>query len=570
MLPPTELFSKIDDWLKRRTGLDAPLLAIIAIFFFGMLPVASSRVIDSMNFERYYTDAAVSMLQSHDYLTPIQGEGRLRLHKPLPIYWLLIGSYKLFGVSFFSTRICFLLIACTTIWLAAKLALKLTADVRCARVTALILLSNVLFLTVAARATQDILVTFALLISGYGFIRLICLNETRASAYWSAYGGAALGVATKGVLPGLFVIYALLFAAFTSSREKPFRRVLHPGVILASTIIAASPFLLLLWKHGPPVLQSFWADQFGEKTGIRGSIFRIAEYLFIYVPFLLPWLLCLGWLFYKAKPETAISAPQRQAFRFVLIWALLLAIVFGLGDRVQDRYLAPALPLLAIVIAIQLCRFPSSSVAKVTDPLINLATIAFFAIALFGLTLLWQNGLLTKHAATLTIVLLAALLIALRLQRKQFSSAAVFSISLFLVLALCLAILSPFTLPDQTGQIARALRVLNPEKKPIYVIGTNKLASRLRISSGVAYEIHLAKRKDLLPPTSGSATNPIFILSEGEARRVNANEFQIREVAAYPIQISLRELVRKTLRGESKSYIESKCKRCYAIVAKRS
>jgi len=198
------------------------------------------------------------------------------------------------------------------------------------------------------------------------------------------------------------------------------------------------------------------------------------------------------------------------------------------------------------------------------------ATIAFFAIALFGLTLLWQNGLLTKHAATLTIVLLAALLIALRLQRKQFSSAAVFSISLFLVLPLCLAILSPFTLPDQTAQIARALRVLNPEKKPIYVIGTNKLASRLRISSGAAYEIHQAKRKDLLPPTSGSATNPIFILSEGEARRVNANEFQIREVAAYPIQVSLRDLVLKTLRGESKSYIESKCKRCYAAVAKRS
>ena len=554
----------METWFKRKTGQDVVLIAVILIFFIGMFPLASTRVVDSMNFERYYTDAAVSMLQTNDYLTPTQGEGHLRLHKPLPIYWILIGSYKLFGVSFFSTRICFLLIACATIWLAGKLALKLTDDVRCARITAFILLSNILFMTVAARATQDILVTFSLLISGYGFIGLICLDDTRGPAYWAAYGGAALGIATKGMLPAVFVIYALLFAAFTSTREKPFRRVLHGGAILASVIIAASPFLLLLWKHGTPVLHTFWADQLGEKTGIHGSIFRIGKYLCLYLPFFSPWLLCLVWLFCRHVPERPVNLPQRQAAQFILIWAVLLAIIFGLGDRVQDRYLVPAVPLLAVVIAIELSRFPNSSIGTILDLLTNLVTIAFFGIGLFGFILLWQNGLLAKHGSGLTIVFLTALLVALRLQPERFSAITVFSISLFLILPLCLAVLSPFTLPDQTAQIARALRVLNPEKKPVYVIGTNKLASRLRISSGIAYEIHQAKRKDL-SKSNGSSTSPIFVLTEGEARQLAPSATQLREVATYPLQVSLREVVKRTLAGDSKSYIESKLKHCYAI-----
>src|SRR5436305_11038599 len=213
----SKTLSAIETWFKRQTGKDVVLIAVVLIFFAGMLPLVSTRVVDNMNFERYYTDAAVSMLQTNDFVTPRTGTGALRLHKPLLIYWILIASYKLFGISFFATRIWFLAAACATIWLAYSIALKLSDDVRTARTAALILLSNVLLITVSARATQDILTTFFLLVSAYGFIRLIFFNDIRARAYWSAYGGAALGIATKGLLPVLFVIYALVFAYVTSS-----------------------------------------------------------------------------------------------------------------------------------------------------------------------------------------------------------------------------------------------------------------------------------------------------------------------------------------------------------------
>lgn len=565
MLNPKTLFA-IEAWFKRKTGRDVVLIAVILIFFAGMLPLVSTRVVDSMNFERYYTDAAVSMLQTNDFVTPRTGVGALRLHKPPLIYWILIGSYKLFGISFFATRIWFLVAACATIWLAYSLALKLTDDIRTARTAALILLSNVLLITVSARATQDILTTCFLSVSAYGFIRLIFLDDARAFAYWSAYGGAALGVATKGLLPVLFVIYALVFAYATSSPEKPFRRVLHPGIIFASILISCSGYLVLFWKHGSLVLQSFWADQLGAKTGFTGSPLRVGAYFLTYLPFFLPWIVCLACLFYYRKPEKPLGNIQRKTCRFVLIWAALLPIVFGLGDRIQDRYLVPAVPLLAVVIAIGLCRFSNSSIAAIAVPLLNVVTLGFFAIAVFGLSVLWQNGLLGKHFAGFTILFLMFLLTALRSQRKQVSSQAVLSIALFLVLPLCLAILSPFTLPDQTTQIARALRQWNPEKKPVFVVGKNKVASRLRISNGGDYPVYQVKTSDSLKVRAGE-DKPIFIFTEGDARTLSIDPVQLKEVAAYPIRVSVRELFRATLKGDAKSYIDSRKKHCYAVLS---
>ena len=560
-----QMLSAIDLWSKPKTGRDAVLIVIVLIFFAGMLPLAASRVIDTLHFERYYTDAAVSMLQSNDFLTPRQGDGTLRFRKPLPIYWLLIGSYKLLGTSFFSSRIWFLIAGCATIWLAYGLALRLTGDIRTARTTALILLSNLLLIMVSARATPDILVTFWLLVSAFGFIRLICYNDTRALSYWSAYGGAAVAVATKGLLPIVFVAYALIFACFTSSPQQPFRRMLRPGIILASILISCSGVLLMAWKHGPLFLQSFWGDQFAEKIGLIGSPWRVTVYFLIYVLFLLPWLPCIAYLFYKGKPEKPVTDIQRKTCRFILIWAALLPIIFGLGDRIAVRQLLPAVPLLAVVMAIGLCRFSNSSIAEIADQLLNVITIAFFAIALFGLSVLWQNGLLARHFAGLVVLLLALLLVGLRFQRKQLSSQAALSVSLFLVLPLSLAIVSPFTLPDQTTQIAQALRPLNPEKKPVFVIGTNKLSSRLRISNAGEYVVYEAAASDLLKTQPGSSPS-IFVLTESEAQRLPADAFQLREVAAYPMRVSLPRLFKATLKGEAKAYVESRKTHCYAVL----
>ncbi len=562
-----DIFSKTEDWVRRRLRQDAALIAIVAIFFAGLLPMAATRVVDTKNFERYFTDTAVLMLQSGDLLTPHHNDGTLRLHKPPLVYWLMIACYKLLGISFFSSRILFLAAACATIWLTHKLALELTdANLRVARVAALILMSNLLFITVAPRAVLDISVTFSLALSAIGFLRLICQNDRRARSYWLAYGGAALGIATKGVLPIVFVAYAIIFAVATRKPGESIRRLFHPWIIVASVIIAAAGSAVLLWKHGPLVLQSFWSDQVGEKTGAKGSPWRIFIYLAIYLPYLMPWLFCLGWLSVTRKPHSSFSSLQKRACWFIIAWAILLAIVFGLGDRVQDRYLAPALPLLAVVIALGICRFSVADIASLIRPLLAIVTVGFLAAASFGIALLWQNRLLSNHFAGVSIVALVVAFILVGTQSRRFSAPAVLAISLFLFLPLSLTVMAAFTLPDQTTQVTRALESLNPAKAPVYVVGTNKLTSRLRVSSGARYPVLQAKRKDFIRHQSDGARS-VFVFTDHEARQLSPTLNSLQKVASYPLRLSVSKLVLATLNGESRAYLQSHTRHCYAAVS---
>src|ERR1700736_3983076 len=141
----------------------------------GLLPLAASFVVYFPHPERSYTDAALLMLQSHDWRTPKTPDGSLRLWKPPLPYWLIIGSYQLFGVSAFSSRLVFLLAGCAIFPLAYALTLKLTGDKRAARLSAIILLSHPILILTSIRSMPDGLHALCLLVSAYGFIRLVCL-----------------------------------------------------------------------------------------------------------------------------------------------------------------------------------------------------------------------------------------------------------------------------------------------------------------------------------------------------------------------------------------------------------
>jgi hypothetical protein len=162
---------------------------------------------------------------------------------------------------------------------------------------------------------------------------------------------------------------------------------------------------------------------------------------------------------------------------------------------------------------------------------------------------------------------LALLFVVLQFQKQQLSSQAVLSVSLFFILPLSLAIASPFTLPDQTGQIASALQQLNPEKKPVFVIATSKVTSRLRVSSGAEYPIHEATVADFLRDrTRPGPEQSIFVLTENEARQPPLDSLPLRDVSVIPSGISLPKLFRATLKGNAKAYIDSRRRHCYALL----
>ena len=57
---------------------------------------------------------AAEMLAAHDWVVP-RFNGELRTHKPILLYWLMLGSYSLLGVNEFSARLPSALLACGTV-----------------------------------------------------------------------------------------------------------------------------------------------------------------------------------------------------------------------------------------------------------------------------------------------------------------------------------------------------------------------------------------------------------------------------------------------------------------------
>src|SRR5512139_568387 len=184
-------------WLRR---------LVIAGFLAALLPLLPGELRYHGD-ERFYTDGALQMLRSGDYLTPVYADGRPRFLKPGLSYWLIAATWKAFGVDLAGSRLPALLAATGTLWLAGRAVLALGGSQSASLVAVAVLASNMSLLLAAVRATPDALLCLFLSMSLFGFLLLIVREDRRLVAYALAYVGAGLAVAAKGLLgivPALF------------------------------------------------------------------------------------------------------------------------------------------------------------------------------------------------------------------------------------------------------------------------------------------------------------------------------------------------------------------------------
>ena len=98
-------FEHDDGFMGRMAG--SPPIAWLLICFVLVWAPHTYRYVKHHPDERHYTDAAVAMVQSGDYLTPRTADGGLRLKKPILTYWLVATSYRVLGISPLTSRLPF-------------------------------------------------------------------------------------------------------------------------------------------------------------------------------------------------------------------------------------------------------------------------------------------------------------------------------------------------------------------------------------------------------------------------------------------------------------------------------
>jgi 4-amino-4-deoxy-L-arabinose transferase-like glycosyltransferase len=348
----------------RPWGLFVALLLIAAsIHLTGIIsPPSLTDDVDSVQ-----AQIARNMLKSGDWVTA-RLDGVSYLEKPPLIYWLMAGSYKIFGVHDWVARLpvglfCVglaLLTAAFGIWAFGRKA-GFYAGLVVATCIGLYLFTRVLI--------PDVILTFTIALAMWALLRVTDEDETHPRA-WAFVLAASLGTGLllKSLIGVVFpiatgLIYLLLTKQLFSARTWK-RLHLFSGLLVVLAI--AVPWHVLATIRNPPYFSTSLHSGPGEYHGFLWFFF-INEQLLRFlnlryprdydtVPPALFWLFHLIWLFPWTVYLPAIGKlgfrPVDRAGRtrlMALCW-IGVVMVFFTFSTTQEYYSMPIYPAMALLL----------------------------------------------------------------------------------------------------------------------------------------------------------------------------------------------------------------------------
>jgi 4-amino-4-deoxy-L-arabinose transferase-like glycosyltransferase len=503
--------------------------------------------------ERFYTDAALLMCDSGDYWTPRYPDGRVRLLKPIAAYWPIAASFKAFGVSLVSSRLPSLAAGALSLFFVFQLGRTVFRSDHVGALAALILVSNVEFLTISARATPDLQVTFWVLISALGFAKVWFEPVPSRAGPFLAWIGMGLAVQTKGLL-GLCPLAAnllFLWMAPPDQARQRLRTLLDFRAVLIGLALGLFWYVVMFRTHGPSALRDFFNDQVGAKVSI--SPLFIAGNLFSYalsgVRHLLPWtaLLAVGLLLGR-KRLAAFWREHRSVCIFLLVLFPFLVVAFSFGNMRRSRYLMISYPMLAVLVAGLLDAWGRhEGLQKVLARLIlffsGFLAVSGVAVAGAAIWLGWRMG----FAGVLMFALGLAGLAVNRSSRVGPRWCWVAALVMVFVAVFDGAI-RPISTPTPLGEVARLLAAKGASGKTVYTLGVEDItASQLRMMANNRIKVQPLK------PAKSSAS-PEFILTTAAARGDLSQEvYEFHRVEMDPQTIKIRDTLRPLARKEKSS-----------------
>ncbi len=310
---------------------------------------------------------ARNMMTSGDWVTA-RLDGIPYLEKAPLIYWLIAGSYKVFGVTDWAARIPIVLSAIALAWLTT--AFGTWAFGRRPGFYAGLCISTCFGLFLFTRILiPDVMLTASIALSMWAFLRAIDEEEPR-TRWWALVLAVSLGTSLlfKSLVGVVFPIAAaLIYLAVT--RQLLSARVwkaLHPFTGLLVALLIAAPWHVLATLRNPPYFDFTLHSAAGEYHGFLWFYF-INEQLLRFlnlryprdydtVPRLYFWGFHLLWLFPWSVYFPAVAKlsfqPRDRAGKtrlLALCWAGFILVFFTFSTT-QEYYSMPCYPALALLL----------------------------------------------------------------------------------------------------------------------------------------------------------------------------------------------------------------------------
>jgi len=450
------------------------LSALVAVLWFAMLPLRPLFNPD----EGRYAEIPREMLAGGDWVIP-HLNGLAYIEKPPLQYWATAAALSVFGHGEFAARFytgCCALATLGVVWLVACKLWQTAAAWRAAAM----LSSMVLFVVMGQLLTLDMSLTFYMTLSLAGFLLAQPAPTGSASRQrrWMlvAWGAAALGVLTKGLVAAAIPAAVLLLYSAYSRDFSPWRR-LHAAVGLPLFLAIAVPWHWIAALRMPEFLRFFFVHEHFARYLTPSADREEAWWFFAAVlalgsiPWTVPalWMVAVGW-------RRRLPRGQFDPVLFLWVWVVFICLFFSLSDSKLIPYILPAMPGLALLVAAS----PAQAQRRdlwVTALFTLAAACAAGAASLYGPRLLALNdrsyyfGLLAKPLAEIAALLAVSGLYVLLKRRRDPTQAAVVLGAGWCLAGLMLMRAAGVVAPLYSGvTLARAVGAVPPEV-PVYSIG---------------------------------------------------------------------------------------------------
>jgi 4-amino-4-deoxy-L-arabinose transferase-like glycosyltransferase len=342
---PTQTSSRI--WI-------AALALVLALAFLG------SRGIWDPD-EGRYTNVAVNMLSSGDWLNPHRNADVSHWTKPPLTYWAIASSVGSFGLRSWAARLPMALSYLLCVWLTYRMARRLSPG---AETTAALSYATMLLPFGASQlVTTDSILAACETLAIWGFIEARFSQDSRRPTAWIAvmWTGLALAFLTKGP-PGLLpMLVVVVFDQLMPGRSR--QRVLQLSGIALFALLAL-PWYAAVIHDNPGLLEYFIGDEVINRIA-TDEFRRHGEWygwIVVYVPTLLlgtlPWTLTLlRWA--KTLPSSVRRWREPEKRRadapalLLALWVALPLLVFCLSRSRLHLYILPLFAPLALLVATQ-------------------------------------------------------------------------------------------------------------------------------------------------------------------------------------------------------------------------
>ncbi|RDZ26478.1 ArnT family glycosyltransferase [Lysobacter silvisoli] len=348
-----------------RRLLRSPAFRIAAMALLLALCLLGSRGIWDPD-EGRYTNVALNMLDSGDWLNPRRNHEVGHWTKPPLTYWAIAASVSVFGQHAWAARLPAALAYLLSVWLAWRIARRLVSG---AQAQAAAIYASFVFTVGASQlVTADYLLAvcsglamWAYAEARFGPPRGDPARERRRARSWVAlmWAGFALGFLAKGP-PALVGLLPIL--AFNLLQPGGYRVLQWSG--LAIFVLMALPWYVAVIADHPGLFKYFVGDEVVNRvaTDEFGRNGQWYGWLQVYAPTLvlgtLPWTPAL-WRWLRGLPAAVRAWRDRTARAtdapalWLALWLWLPLLLFCLARSRMPLYVLPLFLPLAVIAAMQ-------------------------------------------------------------------------------------------------------------------------------------------------------------------------------------------------------------------------